>query len=191
VLDCKEDLVKTLIITDIFGKTCELEELANAICENHLIVDPYDGQNMQFQAESDAYQFFTSNIGLERYTEQLSKLLTKLDSAVNLVGFSVGASAIWNISNSPVSSCVKKATCFYGSQIRNNRNILPLFPVTLIFPQAEEHFSISDLISDLRHTQRTKITQVPYLHGFMNKLSANFNSQGYKSGIKTLAANAI
>lgn len=183
--------MKTIIITDIFGRTSALEELANAVCENHHIVDPYDGQDMLFQTESDAYEFFSSNIGLEKYTKHLSKLLTNLDSAVNLVGFSIGASAIWNLSDSPAYSCVKNATCFYGSQIRNNRKILPLFPITLIFPQTEEHFSVSELISDLRNTQKTKIRQLPYLHGFMNKLSANFNSQGYKSELQTLAASAV
>ncbi|WP_088328356.1 dienelactone hydrolase family protein [Lacimicrobium sp. SS2-24] len=183
--------MNTIIVTDIFGKTSALEELANAICKNYLIVDPYDGQKMAFQTENDAYQFFTSNTGLEKYTKHLSKLLTQLESDVNLVGFSVGASAIWNLSNSPASASVKQATCFYGSQIRNNREVVPLFPITLIFPQTEEHFSVSELIADLSHTQRTKIKQVSYLHGFMNKLSDNFNSQGYESELKTLAASAI
>ncbi|MBT0586947.1 dienelactone hydrolase family protein [Alteromonas oceanisediminis] len=182
--------MNTIIVADIFGKTSALEELANAICKKPRIVDPYDGQKMAFQSENDAYQFFASNIGLEKYTKDLSKVLTKLALDVNLVGFSIGASVIWNLSESPASSFVKNATCFYGSQIRNNRKVSPTFPITLIFPETEEHFSVSELISDLCHTRRTKIRQVPYRHGFMNKLSANFNPKGYESELQTLATRS-
>lgn len=84
----------TVIVADIFGRTSVLDELANTICKNYLIVDPYDGQNEMFQIESDAYEYFSSNIGLENYSTHLINSLTKLDSSVNLVGFSVGAAAI-------------------------------------------------------------------------------------------------
>lgn len=183
--------MSTIIVTDIFGKTSALVELARTITTDYIILDPYDGQVMGFQSESDAYQFFSSNIGLEKYTNNLSSLLAPLDSMVNLVGFSVGASAIWNISNSHASASVRHATCFYGSQIRNNREVLPLFPITLIFPHSEKHFSVSELIADLRQTQKTTIRQVPYLHGFMNKLSDNFNSQGYKRELQTLTDSLL
>ncbi|MCG7639292.1 hypothetical protein MHN00_03270 [Alteromonas sp. Cnat2-8] len=181
----------TVIVADIFGKTPALEELANIICKNHLIVDPYDGQYKMFQTESDAYEYFSSNIGLGNYSKHLINSLTNLDSSVNLVGFSIGAAAIWNLSESIASSRIKKAICFYGSQIRNNRKVVPLFPVTLVFPKTEKHFSVPELISELRNTERTKIRQVPYFHGFMNKCSTNFNLQGYESELRTLAANAI
>lgn len=181
----------TVIVADIFGRTPALEELASTICKNYLIVDPYDGQNEMFQTESDAYEYFSSNIGLENYSTHLINSLTKLDSSVNLVGFSVGAAAIWNLSGRFAFSHVNKATCFYGSQIRNNRKVVPLFPVTLIFPKAEKHFSVSELISELYSTERTTIRQVPYFHGFMNRCSTNFNLQGYESELRTLTANAI
>ncbi|GEA02988.1 dienelactone hydrolase [Alteromonas sp. KUL17] len=190
-LDGTEIKVTTVVVTDIFGKTPALEELANAICKNHIIVDPYDGQNKMFHTESDAYEYFSSNIGLENYSKHLINSLTKLDSSVNLVGFSVGAAAIWNLSGSLGPSHINKAICFYGSQIRNNRKVVPLFPVTLVFPKTEKHFSVSQLISELHTTQRTKIRQVPYFHGFMNKCSTNFDLQGYESELRTLAANAI
>lgn len=181
----------TLIVTDIFGKTPALEELANIISKNHLIVDPYDGQNKMFPAESDAYEYFTSNIGLERYSKHLLNSLSKLNSPANLVGFSIGAAAIWNLSGVLGASHINKAICFYGSQIRNNRKVVPLFPVTLVFPKAEKHFSVSKLISELRTTESIEIRQVPYFHGFMNKWSTNFNLEGYESELRALAAKTI
>ena len=181
----------TVIVTDIFGKTQALAELANKISKNHLIVDPYDGQNRMFHTERDAYEYFTSNIGLENYSKHLLNYLIKLDSSVNLVGFSIGAAAIWNLSGVLGASHINKAICFYGSQIRNNRKVDPLFPVTLVFPKAEKHFSVSKLSSELRTRKRVKIRQVPYFHGFMNKCSTNFNLRGYESELRTLAANAI
>ncbi len=182
--------MNTLICTDIFGKSSTLEELADAICPNHLIVDPYEGENIPFQSERDAYQFFSSNVGLDNYTMILRDALKNTSTAVNLVGFSIGASAIWNLSESSVCSIVIKGTCFYGSQIRNNRKTLPRFPITLIFPEKEHHFSVYELIADLRDTPKINIRQVDYLHGFMNRLSVNFNLQGYKSELKALDENA-
>ncbi len=177
----------TIIVSDIFGRTPALEELAGAINTGSLIVDPYEGTHMQFNTESDAYTFFSSNIGLDAYTKHLGEILTKIDSAINLVGFSVGASAIWNLSNSSAFPFVAQATCFYGSQIRYNRAILPQFPINLIFPESEKHFSVAELISSLASTPKLNIRQVAHSHGFMNKLSDNFNLQGYKNELQALS----
>ena len=130
----------SVIVADIFGKTPALEELANIICKNHLIVDPYDGQYKMFQTESDAYEYFSSNIGLGNYSKHLINSLTNLDSSVNLVGFSIGAAAIWNLSGSFASSRINKATCFYGSQIRNNRKVVHYFPLLLLSQKQKNTF---------------------------------------------------
>lgn len=182
--------MKTIVITDIFGKTPALQALARAISPNHFIIDPYEGEDLRFKSEDEAYQFFTSNIGLDNYAKRADNFLSEQGSAVNVVGFSVGASAIWNLSTSSVALKVNYATCFYGSQIRYSTAVSPLFPVTLIFPSMEKHFSVNNLISELRATSNTQVRQVAYLHGFMNKLSTNFDPKGYSTELKMLAERA-
>jgi dienelactone hydrolase len=184
--------MKTIIVTDIFGKTQPLTELASLICQEYFILDPYNGKSMNFLDEQMAYRYFSENVGLNEYTYTLKKLLANDFAPVRLVGFSAGASAIWNISNEKaISHSVKSATCYYGSQIRNNKNITPLFPIELIFPIKEEHFSIGELIASLSNKNNVKIKQVNFLHGFMNKCSNNYSQEGFKSEVQAHAKCAI
>jgi hypothetical protein len=46
------------IVTDIFGITPALEELAGAVVSVTAIIDPYSGKEMNFGAESLAYEYF-------------------------------------------------------------------------------------------------------------------------------------
>lgn len=191
-LDGTESSMKTLIITDIFGKTEPLTELASLICQEHLILDPYNGKNMDFLDEETAYRYFSENIGLKNYTCALKNLLVNTSAPIQIIGFSVGASAIWNISNdATICQNIKSAICYYGSQIRNNKDITPLFPIELRLPIKEEHFSVGELISSLSNKCNVKIKQVPHLHGFMNKYSNNYNQEGFKSEIQAYEKCAI
>jgi dienelactone hydrolase len=150
------------------------------------IVDPYSGKFMDFKNETEAYTYFMSNVGLDYYRELLISKIHEIASSITLLGFSIGASAIWEISKDLESDIVTNAFCFYGSQIRNNLDIEPEFPVDLILPISEPHFSIPDLSKHLSKKDNVTIHQTDYLHGFMNTYSANFNKDGYDYYIKWL-----
>lgn len=171
--------MRTVIVTDIFGKTQAVVDFASAVAKINNIFDPYSGQDMAFENEKQAYQFFISNVGLEEYTEKLSDYLAAITDPVILIGFSVGASAIWNVSGNHHVHNISRAACYYGSQIRYRTSVTPHFPIELVFPKHEEHFSVSELMDSVRNRQNTKIRQVPYLHGFMNQLSDNYHQKGY------------
>ncbi|WP_395343736.1 hypothetical protein PN836_004045 [Ningiella sp. W23] len=173
-------------VSDIFGKTRELESLATQISPDAHIVDPYDAQDMTFSCEREAYQYFSQHIGLATFTTVLKEKLKTFNSETLLIGFSAGASAIWNVSGNRDLLNISRAVCYYGSQIRNNTEVTPRFPVELVFPKMEDHFLIGDLIAKLSDTQNTSIRQVSYLHGFMNACSANFNARGYNSELMAL-----
>ena len=177
-----------IIVADIFGTTPALIELSDAISANK-IIDPYDGKIMEFENESQAYRYFTENVGLDVYVEQLSQIIKKCSGDVTLIGFSVGASAIWQLSESTpvrIINVVKRAICFYGSQIRHQTNLSPKFDVRLIFPRRELHFDVQALKCALANKPRVTIEQVDFLHGFMNYHSENFNSVGYKKYLALL-----
>lgn len=178
--------MKTIVVTDIFGRTPELETLAFAIDVDSLIVDPYMGTDFGFQSENAAYQFFCAEVGLESYSHHLKQQITKINSTAVLIGFSIGASAIWRISDNPEIQNVHSATCFYGSQIRHHQHVTPVFPVNLIFPAKEKHFSITDLVKILKVRPNVQIRQSSFLHGFMNKRSMNFDRDGYDAELAKL-----
>ncbi len=175
-----------IIVSDIFGKTKSLEKISDSLSGTVEIFDPYDSVSMNFKTEQEAYAHFSSEVGLEKYTEKLKEYLLNLKKPVSLLGFSVGASAIWKLSAEQEIVNVLGSVCFYSSQIRHYREIVPQFPVQLVFPSDENSFSITELIEQLKKNKRVKIHQAPYLHGFMNFHSPNFTPYAYALYLRAL-----
>jgi dienelactone hydrolase len=178
-----------VLVSDVFGITPALLELSDNLGAN-IIVDPYKGNNMDFKDEAEAYSCFIKTVGLDNYLTQLLNTVKSLDSQTTLIGFSVGASIIWRLSENKDSNLIKQAFCFYGSQIRNFTHIEPCFKVSLILPKSEPHFDVSVLKEKLTKKLNVKATQVDYLHGFMNSYSTNFNDTAYKQYLAFLRATS-
>jgi len=68
---------------------------------------------------------------------------------------------------------------FYPSQIRHHLSLMPHCATTLIFPDYEKHFSVEEVRTILASKPQVNCIKSPYLHGFINSLSINFNLQGY------------
>jgi len=170
--------MKLIIVADIFGKTPALMRISTELGATD-IIDPYDGIEMCFNSEDEAYAYFTQHIGLDTYVQTIS---TQLQHTTNLtlVGFSVGAAAIWRLSESKIATNINSAIGFYGSQIRHTPEIQPLFPIELIFPASETHFDVTQLKNRLSTTKNVTTCQVDFRHGFMNYHSINFDYLGYQ-----------
>ncbi|RKF20327.1 hypothetical protein DBZ36_07765 [Alginatibacterium sediminis] len=176
-----------LVVSDIFGRTPELESLVGALKGPVTIFDPYDSMFMGFTSQNQAYEHFNQHVGLNNYAQQLLAFIKSFSVPLTIIGFSVGASAIWKISDNSGLKHVSHAQCFYGSQIRYDVDIIPAFAIELIFPVFEHHFEINMLIEALVTKPNVKIQQVNYLHGFMNALSANFDKEAYAQYIEKIA----
>jgi len=174
-----------ILVSDIFGKTPALTKLAKAL-NAEAIIDPYNGEDMSFDNESDAYDYFTKQVGLDTYFTLLNKAVSAFYSTKTLIGFSVGASAIWALSEKESSHKVNNAVCYYGSQIRNHTEINPLFPIEMIFPKYEAHFDVTALQKKLATKTQVKIIKTDYLHGFMNYHSSNYNHNAYLEHLNML-----
>lgn len=174
-----------VIVSDVFGITPALIKLKEKLGVT-IIIDPYNGKSMDFKNEAEAYSCFIAKIGLDNYISIVLKALASLDGKTTLIGFSIGASAIWRISLTNKNNFIKQAFCFYGSQIRNFTQIDPCFKINLLFPKSEPHFDVVELIKKLEAKANVKITQVEYLHGFMNYYSNNFNKTGYQRYVTLL-----
>ncbi|MBU2024931.1 MAG: dienelactone hydrolase family protein [Gammaproteobacteria bacterium] len=183
--------MKTIFVSDIFGRTDALERLVINISEEALILDPYGSAFMEFKSEHAAYTYFSENVGHISYAKKLKHVLQEQQDEVFLIGFSIGASAIWNISGDQSVSVVKSTICYYGSQIRNNLSCSPAFPIGLVFPSMESHFSVDEVIHKLSDKQNVSIRKVPYLHGFMNELSINYHPHGYNEEVQELCKSVI
>ena len=184
--DINKGNMHRIIVSDIFGRTSALEKIAEVLPGYVDILDPYDSKYMGFSNEAEAYACFSSEVGLDTYAEKLSGIIAAQPKEIDLLGFSVGASAIWKISNQEESKNISSALCFYGSQIRDYIDITPKFPVRLIFPSSESHFLVSELIHSLEGKENVEIHRAEFLHGFMDSHSENFDQRGYDQFLKIL-----
>jgi len=175
--------VKVLLATDIFGKTNAVEtfrERLNTVYERVLILDPYDAKQMSFQGENEAYEVFMQTCGFENYAKLCQKTLDVLrGEEVILIGFSMGASALWRVLDGRKEGTIKHFYGFYASQIRHFLDANPCVPCTLIFPDSEPHFDVEALMSKLATKESLTCIKTAYLHGFMNPLSVNYDAKGY------------
>lgn len=172
--------MKQFIVSDIFGRTKALDKLVSELPYDIDIIDPYDSRIMAFENEQEAYSYFTNKVGLDSFTEKLLNIVTTSNNPVRLIGFSVGASAIWKLSSHAKANNVIGAVLFYSSQIRHYTEATPLFPITLVFPKTEKNFLVTDIIAKLSEKENVQIHRSNYLHGFMNFHSKNYNTAAYK-----------
>jgi dienelactone hydrolase len=174
--------MRLIIATDIFGRTPALEALAEELSSSPgtpLIVDPYGGVDQHFDTESHAYAAFQRTIGLEDYIQIVQAVVQRPTQPMHLIGFSVGASAIWALSGESAFPAGTRAVCFYGSQIRHFIDVTPRIEMDLFFPEHEPHFDVTRLMAQLSTKAQVHCHQAPHLHGFMNRLSDNFSQAGY------------
>lgn len=181
--------MNTIVVPDVFGKTSALIRLCDELKAN-IIVDPYDGVDMGFNNEAEAYSYFMKNVGLDAYLLKILNTIEANAPVKTIIGFSIGASAIWRLSEQVSSTMVKHAICYYGSQIRHFTQVNPMFEIELVFPSIEPHFDVLALQNNLSQKQNVKTIKVDYLHGFMNFYSSNYNQAAYDEQVKLLCSNA-
>ena len=180
--------LNVIIAADIFGTSPEFKTLcqqislaeAGSTAINYHVVGPYQTQPNSFSSEKSAYQYFIEHAGVEAYSEKLLSIIEASSGLKLLIGFSVGGSAIWRLAPKLASSGVISTICFYSSQIRHMSEIETTVPCQLVLPNSEEHFSVNELKAKMENKQQVNVEQCCYQHGFLNKLSNNYNQSGAK-----------
>ena len=178
--------MQIVLATDIFGLTSHVEIFAAHLRQKGQlgkIFSPFAGLQ-SFTDEGTAYQFFLRAGGVEAYSEKIAAGLQAVESPQVCVGFSAGAAALWRVLAQPGADNIERAILFYGSQIRDTAELQPQCETLLVFPAEEPHFSVPELIKRLQGRPGIICTQVPWQHGYMNRLSRNFDLEGYR---RTLA----
>lgn len=164
-----------LIVTDVFGNTPAIASFARQFSVPCLIASPFSGEKTQYPAETLAYHAFIAEGGVGAYAEHLSQLIAVNQSSLRYaIGFSAGASALWLNSANPFMSSLQQTILFYGSRIRDYRDVQPACPTRLIFAEQEAAFEPAELVADLRQRNHDAELVKGSKHGFMNPYSAGF-----------------
>lgn len=176
----------TLIATDIFGNTDALRQLVDYLPGESKILDPYDGKAITFSDEAQAYSVFNQQVGHDNYAESLRQEIKNTEGTFQLLGFSAGATACWRIAGEELNANLRQVICIYGSQIRYYGELKPTVPTTIVLPARENSFDITTHAQKLEKAPFTTLKRTPYLHGYMNKLSLNFDKDGYSKTLQWL-----
>lgn len=164
-----------LIVTDVFGNTPAIASFARQFSVPCLIASPFNGEKTQYPAETLAYHAFIAEGGVGTYAEHLAKLIEANQSSLRYaIGFSAGASALWLNSTNPAMASLQQTILFYGSRIRDYRDVQPVCPTRLIFAEQEAAFEPAELVADLRQRNHDAELVKGSKHGFMNPYSAGF-----------------
>ncbi len=192
-----------IFITDIFGVSYSFKEKIASISEyweqqniSCTVIDPYQGVTQCFVDELQAYQAYLSQCGHQQYLALLAQEVANInDNEIMLIGFSAGASIAWQLAADrelqTFHSNIKQVIGFYPSQIRYHVSLQAQCPVTLVFPQYETHFDVENTVSLLDQQIMVNIIHSPYLHGFMNEQSVNFQPLISAQAFKLLQENAL
>lgn len=167
--------MQSVVAPDIFGHTPHLDDLCSLAGCDYQVVCPYDGNAPEFESEADAYREFMQSVGLDRYVQKLQSAMEVIQVPSVLVGFSVGASAVWRLCGGKVPKDITRAVCFYGSQIRHDTELQPTIPLALIIPRFEPTFDVTELSRALSVKPLVDVEITDERHGFMNPLSVNFD----------------
>ncbi len=172
--------MRILVAADIFGTTEPLRTIAaqcNEWGHQAEIIGPY-ADAAWFDDEGRAYGFFLGQGGVAAYADKVRGHLEGRADMPVCIGFSAGAAALWQVV-AAAGEAVPLAVGFYGGQIRHAVTAAPRCPCLLIFPEDETHFSVPGLISRLQGRPGVHCAAVPWRHGYMNRLSVNFDRGGY------------
>lgn len=173
-----------MVASDVFGRTQEFENICASTGYDFIIpADPYGFREMNFPDEAAAYSYFMENVGLETYSVILKSIVDSLGGDISVAGFSIGATAAWNIS---ADVQMKNLVCFYGSRIRNAMEIIPNCPTKLILPCREKSYDVDEFINKMSGKKNVECIRTEYEHGFMNRLSSGFSEKGYNEYLELI-----
>jgi hypothetical protein len=164
-----------LIITDIFG-SCHftdkiISNLNNKLFNTHLCT-PYN-QEINFNSENDAYDYFINKIGKSSYSKKVEKIILEYKPNF-IIAFSAGANALLEallIEN----IILQEVFCFYPSALNKYIDLNTKTKINVFLPSNEVHFDVNQIKLFLKDKINFEIEIFDYKHGFMNDQSINYN----------------
>lgn len=164
-----------IIATDIHGINDQLRHLFCALGDELIFLSPWDSDSSPYNNEQEAVAAFQADHGLEKYQQKIAQQAG--NSPALLIGFSVGATALWRHLASNHCHPQSQAHLYYGSRIRDHQDLIPRCQTKVIFAEHEASFKPADIITNITHPHVACSIISGTHHGFMNPHSANFREE--------------
>ncbi|CCQ12168.1 hypothetical protein PALB_30690 [Pseudoalteromonas luteoviolacea B = ATCC 29581] len=173
----------TLIVSDIFGNTLDLQEFAVSLTTKTRICSPYSFELPCDSNEDEVYKLFLDECGHDQFKELVKEMIIHFQPS-QIIAFSAGAVASWRALAEMPLKRVERFIGFYPSQIRNFLSLKPGCKTDLYFAYQENHFDVTSCIKYLNHIHNVSCYRTRYAHGFMNRRSRGFNLDAYDHYVK-------
>ncbi|MBO0410190.1 dienelactone hydrolase family protein [Enterococcus hulanensis] len=180
-----------IVLHEIYGINSFIKQVCKKLfdtgydifCPNLL-----DGSELFTYEQSDeAYEAFKRS----KFDEKLiliEEIIIKLKESytkVFIIGYSVGATLAWCISQNPLLDGI---VCYYGSRIRDYLYIRPECPSLLIFSEKESSFSPHTIVQTLKKKTNSQVFLLSGKHGFLDPFNHNYNEESSISAEKLTKA---
>ncbi|WP_211748660.1 dienelactone hydrolase family protein [Paenibacillus sp. Marseille-Q4541] len=176
-----------IILHEIYGVNDHIQFFSEMIVKEGfdvLIPNLIHRDSFSYDQEEIAYQYYMNEIGFEKSLREVKEIVKenkeKYDQIL-IMGFSIGATIAWMLSEYEVGGIIG----YYGSRIRNHKEIEPKCPVLLFFPNREKSFNVMDVEQELKKKKNTLTKIVEAEHGFMNPFHQNYNFEQFKNCVKS------
>lgn len=169
-----------IVIHEIYGINQHMQEMCHSLSDQGFdVICPNlieQAIAFDYSQEQIAYDYFMKNIGFASASSKIKNLLLDIRSEyqkVFLVGFSVGATIAWILSE---DKHIDGVVGYYGSRIRNYVELVPQCPALLFFAEEEPSFNVDELLLSLTN-KNTKAIKFNGKHGFSNPYSLHYNER--------------
>ena len=175
-----------VVLHEIYGINQHIEMVCKNFCEaGYDIICPNlidRKQAFKYEEQEEAYQHFMNHIGFDLAFQQVKQLIIQAKTQYNhvfILGYSIGATIAWLCSNE--ENICDGILGYYGSRIRNLKNIIPKCPVLLIFPTEEKSFDVNEL-KDFLNKQNVNVDFhiLSGHHGFSDPFSKSYFPQSFE-----------
>ncbi len=166
--------MQIIVATDIHGINNDLQALFQNFGDEIKFLSPWETDGCPYETEQEALSAFHATNGLVTYQQKIAE--TAGQQPALLIGFSVGASSLWQHTASKNCHPSSYAQLFYGSRIRDHVSLTPRCKTSLIFAEHESAFQPATLASKIMGSNIEFSIIEDTHHGFMNPRSPRFNA---------------
>jgi len=186
IIDNSDSVI--IVLHEIYGINQHIQMVCEKFSMNgyDIICPDLIGLNQPFDydLQERAYKHFMDNIGFDSAVKQVKQVIIQAKKQyrhIYLLGYSIGATIAWLCSGE--ENMCDGIIGYYGSRIRDYKNITPKCPVLLIFPTEENSFNVQELVNSLEKWNINVYT-LNGKHGFSNPFSKNYCIQSYEKAEK-------
>ncbi|ETS31820.1 hypothetical protein BB987_16900 [Photorhabdus temperata] len=155
--------MKFIFLTDIHGISEHAKLIAERLSGDVSFISPYEKENETPNNQEAMYEYFHNVSSIDKYTCKVRDTLTYINTPVILVGFSIGATVAWRLSNDR-NLPVQHFICIFGSRIRDYLDVKSVKPTSLFFSNDEKYF-----IDQLKCSNRITVELVDCAHSEISK----------------------